>query len=544
MRSLAPESTGQQDLRTYLRVFWRWKLLFIAFVVLIPLGAYLVERGKPKIYQSSTLMELQDISQGIGTTGAPIVTGNLAAVARLVSTTPVVDIAAGLLHEAPGSLVSEVQASADPNTGFLTITATDHDPVRAAAVANAFAAALARHQTDQADSVIDQQIAAAARQLAATPRSNPGQRVTLSQQIAELRALKGSSGSGAVVVQAATPSATPIGPETRRAVELALVIAVLLGIGAVLLAENADRRLRTPEDVESLTGWPLLAAIPSSAFSPDHLEDPTDEEAFQMLRGALTYFNVEQRLGSVAVISPMVGDGKTTVAVGLALATARAGKRAILVDADLRRPQVCARLGLTAKAGLGAVLAGERALGDVMLDYPLNEPGAGSVTVLPAGPPPPNPAALLASESMRRIVRELEGQADLVIIDSVAALAVSDALPLLRSVSGCVVIARMNRSSRAAVRRLQKMLGSAHGTVLGIVVTGSGAAMGGYAAYHYAENGYRDGALGLLHLRRRRSRAAVDTASSNGTAIDAAGAPAGPSTTHADSGATEGEATE
>ena len=179
-----------------------------------------------------------------------------------------------------------------------------------------------------------------------------------------------------------------------------------------------------------------------------------------------------------------------------------------------------------------------------MLDYPLDAPGAGSVTVLPAGPPPPNPAALLASEAMRRIVRELEGQADLVIIDSVAALAVSDALPLLRSVSGCVVIARMNRSSRAAVRRLQKILGSAHGTVLGIVVTGSGAAMGGYAAYHYSENGHRDGALGLLHLRRSRSGTAIDTTSSNGTTVDAAGAPAGQSTTHADSSASEGEATE
>ncbi len=138
-----------------------------------------------------------------------------------------------------------------------------------------------------------------------------------------------------------------------------------------------------------------------------------------------------------------------------------------------------------------------------MLDYPLEGPGAGSVTVLPAGPPPPNPAALLASESMRRIVRKLEGHADLVIIDSVAALAVSDALPLLRSVSGCLVIARMNRSSRAAVKRLQKMVGSAHGTVLGVVVTGSGAAMGGYASYRYTENGHRDGALGLLHLRVR-----------------------------------------
>ena len=95
--SVAPESTGQQDLGTYLRIFWRWKFLFLAFVVLIPLAVYLIERSKPKVYQSSTLVELQDISaQSVGATGGPIVTGNLDAVARLVSTTSVADIAARL----------------------------------------------------------------------------------------------------------------------------------------------------------------------------------------------------------------------------------------------------------------------------------------------------------------------------------------------------------------------------------------------------------------------------------------------------------------
>ncbi len=516
---MAPETTGQQDLRTYLRIFWRWKFLFLAFVVLIPLGAYVVERGKPKVYQSSTLIELQDVSaQGLGATGAPTVTGNLAAVARLVTTTPVADTAARLLHQPPGSLTGEVSATADTNTGFLTITAQDHDPVHAAAVANAFAAALANRQATQASHVIDVQVASLQKQLAAIPRSNPGARVTLSQQIAQLQALSSSTTSSAQVVQAATPSGTPVAPKTRRAVELALLIAVLLGVGAVLIAENADRRLRSPEDVENLTGWPLLAPIPPSAFSPDHLEDPSAEEAFQMLRGALTYFNVERQLRSVAVISATVADGKTTVAVGLALATARAGKRAILVDADLRHPQASARLGLTASDGLGAVLAGERQLSEVMLEYPVDPPGGGELLVLPAGPPPPNPAALLGSEPMRRIVRELESRADLVILDTVAALAVSDALPLFTAVSGCVVIVRMNRSSRAAVRRLEKIIASAQGTVLGVAATGSGAAAGGYAAYPYAQDGHR-GALGLLHLRRQRPRMPSGAAASNGSRV-------------------------
>jgi capsular exopolysaccharide synthesis family protein len=515
MTSIAPDSTGQQDLRTYLRIFWRWKLLFLAFVVLIPLGVYLVERSEPKIYQSSTLIELQGISPVVGSSNSGIAPSNQAAVARLATTTPVVNLAARLLHQPPSSLHG-VSAVADADTGFVTITARDHDPDRAAAIANAFGAALVRHQADQAHRIIGQQTRALKKQLAATPRSNPGQRITFRQQIAQLRALTGASASGAQVVQAAAPSATAAEPKVGRAVALAAVIALLLGVGAVLLAEKADRRLRTPEDIESLTGWPLLAAIPPSAFSPNRPADPRDEEAFQMLRAALTYFNVERPIASVAIVSPMVGDGKTTVAVGLALATARAGKRAILVDADLRRPQVCARLGIAERAGLGAALAGEQQLDEVMVEYPVDSPAGGSLLVLGAGPPPPNPAALLGSRQMREVVQQLESQADLVIVDSVAALAVSDSLPLLQVVSGSVIILRMNRSSRAAVRRLQQMLASARGNVLGLVATGSRAVAGGYGTYPYADDGHRGGALGLLHLRRGRSRTPVARISANG----------------------------
>jgi capsular exopolysaccharide synthesis family protein len=527
---VAPESTGQQDLGTYARIFWRWKWLFLAFLVLIPLGTYVYEQSKPSVYKSGTLIELQNISTQSGI--SPVASGSLDAIARLVTTTPVVNTAARLLNQPPGSLSSEVSATADPNTGFLTISAQDHDPARAAAIANAFAAALANRQAAQATYQINQQVSALQKQLAATPRSDPGQRVTLTQQIGQLKALTASAVSSSQVVQAAAPSGTPVSPKTRRAVELALVIALLLGIGAVLLAENADRRLRSPEDIESLTSWPLLAAIPPSAFSPDHLTDPGDEEAFQMLRVALTYFNVERPIRSVEIISPLVGDGKTTVAVGLALATARAGKRAILVDADLRRPGVCERLGIPDSDGLGAVLAGEKAVTDVMREYRVETPEAGQLLVLGAGPPPPNPAALIDSERMRALLHDLENQADLVIVDSVAALSVSDSLALLKTVSGSVAVARMNRSSRVAVRRLQKMIASAGGTVLGVVATGT-AAGGGYGAYYpYGEDG-QHGVFGLLHLRNRRSPVSAEAASSNGavaaadqTNADAAGSTA------------------
>ena len=518
--SVAPDSTGQQDLGTYLRIFWRWRFLLLAFVVLIPLAVFLIEQSKPKVYESSTLVELQDVSaEPQGTTGGPIVTGNLDAVAQLVTTTSVADIAGRLLHQPPGPLLSKVSASANQNTGFLTISAQDHDPQQAAAIANAFAAALAHRQADEATAEIDQQVSAAQRQLAATPRSDPGTRVTLRQQIAQLQSLDAATGSGASVIQAAAPSATPIAPKTRRTVELALVIALLLGIGAVLVAENADRRLRSPEDIEGLTGWPLLAASPPGAFSPDNLSDPRNEEAFEMPRGALTYFNVESPLASVAIVSPQVGAGKTTVATGLALAMARAGKTAILVDADLRRSQVSARLGITADAGLGAVLAGESPLEDVLLEHPVDSADGGKLLVVPAGPAPPNPAALLGSKQMRELVGKLEKRADLVIVDSVAALAVSDALPLLQEVSGSVVVVRMDRTSRASVRRVQKMIVSAQGTVLGAVATGTGTLARAYGGYVYGYDGQPGGVRGLLHTSRPANS---NHASSSNGAVPAA----------------------
>ena len=91
---------------------------------------------------------------------------------------------------------------------------------------------------------------------------------------------------------------------------------------------------------------------------------------------------------------------------------------------------------------------------------------------------------------MRSLLRELEGEADLVIVDTAAALAVGDALPLFQTVSGVAMIVRMNRSSRAAVRRLQKVIASAGGTVMGVVATSAGSTTYGYGeSYYQTQNG-------------------------------------------------------
>jgi receptor protein-tyrosine kinase len=142
----------------------------------------------------------------------------------------------------------------------------------------------------------------------------------------------------------------------------------------------------------------------------------------------------------------------------------------------------------------------------------MEEPGTGELLILPAGPPPPNPAALIGSQEMQRVLSELESQSDLVIVDTPAALAVSDSIALMRSVSGVVLVARMGTSTRQTVRRLQVIIESAHGTLLGVVATGA-AASPAYGSYS-GEYG-REAANGIAPSKRRNKNRPPNAAPSS-----------------------------
>jgi capsular exopolysaccharide synthesis family protein len=194
------------------------------------------------------------------------------------------------------------------------------------------------------------------------------------------------------------------------------------------------------------------------------------------------------------------------VAVRLALASARAGLDVILVDADLRRAGATTKLGLGPTVGLGIVLAEQRPVETALVDWPLGPDAAGRLRVLGAGTPPPNPAALISSNAMRDLLRTLEHQVDLVVIDTPAALAVSDAVPLMQTASGVVLVARMNRSTRDTVQRLHKIIESAHGKLLGAIATGvtTGPGYEKYSQAYYTPAGRPSG-------KRRRGRRSKET---------------------------------
>jgi len=486
----------QSDVRAYLEVLWRWKLLVLAFVVVIPTAVYGYVTNQPKVYESTVLLQVQPLAVDtslFNTEAPPLQSQTLLSAARLITTTGVAQAAAEELGEPRSSarqLLANVTATANVEADFITVAARAPSGRRAAEVANAFAAAVVTTRTNQAVGRLNATIGRVSDQLDGLTRTDRDGRKQLSEQLQRLRALRAAQGNNARIAEPAVASSSPVAPRVSRTVALSGIVALLLAFGAVVLAQGADHKIRDPLELEELTDRPLLGAVPFSAFG-DVQTSGAGAEAFQTLRASLTYFNIDRPVTSVLISSPVQADGKTTVATNLARAMARAGKDVILVDADLRRPQVASRFHVQGTAGLGGVLVGEASLEEAFVEPEFETPEGGRLRALPAGPPPPNPSELLASQRMKDLVEQLTGMCDLVIIDSTPLLTVSDSLPLVEVVSGVVAVARLNATSKDAVRRFERVISNAGGTLLGLVATGADTA-GLYGRYGYGYYAYRE----------------------------------------------------
>lgn len=477
------------DPRAFFRVLWRRKWILILCVTLIPAAVYLYSERLTKTYEASVLMQVQAnaVDGGLPVTGdfvsAP--TTNTATIARLIQTDGVADQASRLLEEPRGSLRGAIQATDDEDTGLITITASANDPERAARIANTFASAVRITRERQGIRRVDAAIANVQKELDDLPRRERVQREQLSENLQGLRTLRAAQGQNAQVVQPATPPQSAVSPNPERNTLLALIAALLIGAGAVALAERLDRRLHDPRDLEPLTGTPLLARVPASAF-PGAAPDPQLPIVFQTLRDSLTYFNLDVPLTSLLVMSPIKGDGKTSVATHLAVAYARAGKRVILLDADLRGPQVAVRMGGESSPGLSEVLTGGAETEEALQEI---EPFGSNLRILAGGSVPPNPSEMLGSARMTTVLAQLADMCDLVLVDTAPLLVVSDAFPLLDQVAGIVGLARLEKTSRDAVQRAIEVSDKAGGRVLGMVATGGkpGEAYGYGYGYTYGK---------------------------------------------------------
>jgi capsular exopolysaccharide synthesis family protein len=498
------------DIRQWGRLVWRRKWLLLAIVLLLPAAVYVGSSLLPKTYQSQATINVQ------ATAGASTLFSKISAKSdtdeaqTLIETTVVGRRAARILGLPPSDakeLLTHISVAptnpAETDSNFLTITAQDSNAEMAAAIANAFARAVSQARTFNAIRNIDRTITTLEAQLTSTGGDEASEEA-IAAQLQQLRGLRATQAGTTSIVEIATPASAPISPRPKRNTVIALILALLIAAALAPLLDRLDRRIREPGEMEELLDAPVLAMIPDDAF-PGHPPGLHVRESFQTLRASLTYFNVDRSLSTLVVASPIQQDGKTTVAVNLALAYALDERDVVLIDGDLRRPQVATRLGKEVEFGLDSVLVGERTLEETLVNV---DAGAGRLRILPGAAPPPNPAVLLGSQRMRTLLAELSERVDMVVIDTPGLLAVSDAIPLFSQVAGNIIVSRLNKTPKDAVQRAKQVIGSAGGTLLGSVVTGAhtGGIYGyyGYYGYYGAQND-RDKAEANGGGRRRLS---------------------------------------
>ena len=374
----------------------------------------------------------------------------------------------------------KVSVAAQGQSNVVAVAATDPSPAIAAEIANTVAMQYIVFRRDADRRKIRQAVSLVRRQLAALTfaQRNGREGRSLSQQVEQLGVLAALQTGNAERVQSAAEPAEPSSPQLVRNVILALLAGLVIGVGLALLRERLDRGLHDREHAEALLGRPVLGEIPESpalgAVGGGGLHlDGQEAEAFRTLRANLRYYDVDRDVRSLLITSSAPDDGKSTVARFLAATAAAAGTSVILVEADLRRPTLKARHPELLTKGLSEVLTGQNPLANAVQQLPVSIHGVTSTNplhVVTAGALPPNPTDLLESERMRAVIAELERRYTLVVIDSSPVTVVPDSIPILRQVSGVLVVMRESKTTTEGAGRLRDQLAHLGVAPLGLVM--------------------------------------------------------------------------
>ena len=319
----------------------------------------------------------------------------------------------------------------------------------------------------------------------------------------------GIKATNITVVSPARTESEPIRPKPVMYLALGILLGIFTGLAAAYTVDSLDRTVSTPEEVEEITGRPVIGIIPDlmksgksyGAYFRRPLSKPADEEApgtlqvwmlahpdsvaaeaFRSLRTSIMLSRAGGGAKTLLITSCVPGEGKTTVTSNLAAAFAQHNKKVLIVEADMRRPRMTHVLEVSSEVGLSNVLTATASIEDAIVRG-IQLP---TLDILPAGPQPPNPSELLGSSAFAELLQKLRAQYDLVLLDSPPSLLVADPISIASLVDAVVWISRAGVVTRPYLNRATGMIDRHQMPVIGFVINGvsSNEAGYGYGSYY------------------------------------------------------------
>jgi succinoglycan biosynthesis transport protein ExoP len=552
------------ELGRYFDIIKRWWWLMLVSVALAAGASYVYSERQPRIYASrTTLMVGSGIQNpnpnerelGLSRTLAEIY-------AQLVLREPIMQAVVDKLGLDMSSeqLASMVQTNVIYGAQLLEITVLDVNPQRARVLADAIANELILQSPTGPRGEQERQafIQAQLDDLQAKIEKVDGQikeledsilTMTSAVEIAEaqsrlreLEALKsdyqsnytqllsylsGSSVNRLAIVEPAAESSYPIAPNVKRNLMVAAVAGLALAISAIVLLEFFDETLvwRHGEN-RPIFGVPVLGGIgklwggANKILVRDELWSP-EADALRNVRSQIFLAAAGGRPSTLMITSPLPEEGKSFVAANLAAITAAAGSRVVLVDADLRKPSLHEMFDMPNVIGLSDVLAASETDVEAMLERGLKPTDIDNLLLLPAGKPAADPAFLLSSPTLDRLLERLRDKASLIIVDGGPLLVHTDPIVLAMRLDGVVLVVKNGRTTRSSAKRAIERLSTLGLTnLLGIIYNGVSLHYGYYYAYKRSlvskpvgsDAVSQKGALGWLGRFGLKSRDRLDAA--------------------------------
>jgi capsular exopolysaccharide synthesis family protein len=309
--------------------------------------------------------------------------------------------------------------------------------------------------------------------------------------------LAGKPNNISIVDYALTPDA-PVGPNRTRTVIAAFFLSIGLGLGLALFFEYLDDTVHSTEEVERVLHLPALAVIPSigsttrrrvlgraskttalqkqvngnSTGSSELLMNLDSRsplaEAYRHLRTSVLLSTAGRAPKSLLVTSSLPGEGKTTTAVNTAISLAQTGASVVIIDADMRRPRLQSIFDMHGQLGLSSILSSDASEDDMLAVVRADEESG--LSVLTSGPIPPNPAELLGSDQMRRLIATLQANYTHVVVDSPPVSSFTDGVLISTMVDGVLLVVHGGKSSRHIVRRSKQLLSDVGAKIFGVVL--------------------------------------------------------------------------